>query len=578
MPQKKIKSIAAILQIVLGLILVAILGVMWGLPTGDLAFLKWIYAQRWYPWNAAWAAIAVVAAIILVSMWKDSDAHDPQEKPPAREDLDAALRKAFEGLVVIARQNGWVPPQIMKDKEAEIAKLTDQLRGFQHQLASSSDPAESKLSQCLEAGDLDAALREASQQVENVLKEAGKLPRDLYVLGAIHEFRFEWPDALTACRRAWQLSKDPDHGFKYAYMAQKLHHFSEAIAAYQALLLVYSDPAQRATALNNLGLLYHATQSMNQAEEAFAQALAACRKLAQANPDAWLPDIATTLNNLADLYGDTQRIKQAEEAYGEALDLRRKLAQDNPSAYLPDVATTLNNLANLYSDTQRMNQAEEAYAEALAAYRKLAQANPDAYRPDVAATLDNLANLYCATQRMNQAEEAYTEALGIRRNLAQANPEAFRPDVATTLDNLANLYGATQRMNQAEWAHTEALGIRRKLAQANPDAFLPCVSTTLNNLACFCFSAGRIPEAETHASGAESILDPFWQANPELHGNLMAKILWTRALVSEASQQPAAEACALARRALAAAYDPALKQSTQQLIDRTRPASQSPAP
>ncbi|MGA3082031.1 MAG: tetratricopeptide repeat protein [Terracidiphilus sp.] len=538
MPQKKIKSIAAILQIVLGLVLAAILGLVSGLLIGGLKFITWSNAQPWYsPWNAAWATIAVVAAMILVATWKNSDAHNPQqdahnpqqEEPATREDLDAALRNAFEGFVVIACQNGWVPPQILKDQEAEIARLTDQLRSFQHQLASSPDPVESKLSQCLEAGDFDAALREASQQVESVLKEAGNLPRDLYVLGAIHEFRFEWPQALTACRRAWQLSKDSEHGFKYAYLAQKLNHSSEAIAAYEALILVYFDPAQRAATLNNLGLLY----------------------------------------------SDTKDMKQAEKVYDEALAIRRKLAQAKPGAYRPDFAATLINLANLYSDTQRMKQAEEAFAEALAVYRKLAQANPGAYRPDVAATLDNLANLYCVTQRMNQAEEAYTETLGIRRNLAQANPGAYLPDVATTLDNLANLYSATQRMNQAEWALAEALTIRRKLAQANPDAYRPSVSTTLNNLACFCLSAGRIPEAETYAFRAEGILDPLWQADPELHGNQMARILWTRTLVSEASQQPAAEACALARRALAAANDPALKQSTQQFIDRTCPASQS---
>jgi tetratricopeptide (TPR) repeat protein len=519
MSQKKIKSIAAVLQIVLGLVLAAILGLVSGLLIGDPTFLKWSNAQSWNsPWNAAWATIAVVAAMILVAIWKNSDTHNPQEKPTAREDLDdleAALQETFEGLAVIALQNGWVPPQIQKDKEAEIAELTDQLRSFQHQLASSPDLAEFRLSQCLEAGDLDAALREASQQVESMLKEAGKLPRDLYILGAIHEFRFEWPSALASYRRAWQLSKDSEHGFKYAYIAQKLNYCSEAIAAYEALLLVYPDPAQRAIALNNLAALYSATQRINQAEEAFAEALAVYRKLAQANPGAWLPDIAATLNNLANLYSDTQRMMQAEEAYAEALDLHRKLAQANPGVYLPDVAMTLNNLAMLLSDTQRTNQAEQAYAEALTTLRKLAQANPGAYLPYVATTLNNLANLYYATQRMNQAEEAHAEALGIRRTLAQENPDAYLPDVATTLDNLANLYSATQRMNQAEWAFIEALIIYRKLAESNPDAYLPDVATTLNNLGALYSDTKRLKQAEQAFAEALTIRRELAQTNPD---------------------------------------------------------------
>jgi tetratricopeptide (TPR) repeat protein len=137
-----------------------------------------------------------------------------------------------------------------------------------------------------------------------------------------------------------------------------------------------------------------------------------------------------------------------------------------------------------------------------------------------------------------------------------------------TLNNIAILYKDTQRMKEAEQAYGEALAAYRKFAEANPDAYLPYVATTLNNLAILCLSAERIQEVETHAFEAEHILDPLWQENPELHGNQMARILWTRAQVCDASNEPTSEACALARRALAAAYDPALKQAIQQLIDR----------
>ena len=123
-------------------------------------------------------------------------------------------------------------------------------------------------------------------------------------------------------------------------------------------------------------------------------------------------------------------------------------------------------------------------------------------------------------------------------------------------------------MKEAEQAYAEALATYRKLAEANPDAYLPNVAMTLNNLAIPCFSGGRIQEAERHAFEAGEILDPLWRVNPELHGNQMAKILWMRALVSEASKGPAVETCAFARRALAAAYDPALKQDIQGLVNR----------
>jgi hypothetical protein len=136
-----------------------------------------------------------------------------------------------------------------------------------------------------------------------------------------------------------------------------------------------------------------------------------------------------------------------------------------------------------------------------------------------------------------------------------------------TLTNLAILYGDTQRPQKADNAFGAALAIYRSLSAANPDAFLPLVATTLNNLASFEHLAGRTQEAEAHASEAEKLLEPQWKANHELHGNLMARILATRALIAYTSQQPTS-ACAFARRAVTAAYDPILKQRIQKDIDR----------
>jgi tetratricopeptide (TPR) repeat protein len=671
-------------------------------------------------------------------------------------------RKMVEFLYQKALAEGKTEPLGAEDREKEIARLTSELQNLKDQLAARpAEPSDAELSVALDLGDLDSALRLKSRQVElrsgrvkRLKDEAAKLPRDLYELGTIHELRFEWPQALAAFREAWELGEDTDHGFKFAHFAQKLNHFNEAIAAYESLLRIYKAPSDRAVTLNNLAVLYRATQRLKQAEGAYAEALGIRRKLAEANPEAYLPDVAMTLNNLAILYSDTQRLQQAGEAYSESLDVYRKLAQANPEAYLPDVAMTLNNLgllyratqrlheaeevyaealgiyrklaeanpeaylpyvagtinnlANLYSDTQRLQHAGEAYAEALGIYRKLAETNPEAYLPDVAMTLNNLGLLYSDTQRLKEADEAYAEALCIRRKLAEANPEAYLPYVATTLNNLANLYSDTQRLQQAggayaealgiyrklaqanpgahlpdvamtlnnlgalyystqrqqqageayaealgiyrklaetnpeAWlpdvamtlnnlailysdtqrlqqageaysealsirrklaeanpqaylpnvattlnnlgvlyketqrlqqageAYAEALGIRRKLAEANPEAYLPDVASTLNNLAYFQFSQGRIEEAQANAMEAERILTSLWHANPELHGNRMARTLSTRALIAEAGQL-APEACALARRALAAAYDPGLKQSIQEIIDRLCP-------
>lgn len=60
----------------------------------------------------------------------------------------------------------------------------------------------------------------------------------------------------------------------------------------------------------------------------------------------------------------------------------------------------------------------------------------------------------------------------------------------------------------------------------------------------------------------------MWQREPEGHGDGMSRILMNQAFLCEAADKTATEACALARRGLAAAVDTDLKQKIQRHIDR----------
>ena len=67
------------------------------------------------------------------------------------------------------------------------------------------------------------------------------------------------------------------------------------------------------------------------------------RQLAEARPDAFLPDLATSLNNLSDRLSDLGRREEALAAIEEAVAIRRQLAEARPDAFLPDLAMSLNN-------------------------------------------------------------------------------------------------------------------------------------------------------------------------------------------------------------------------------------------
>ena len=126
------------------------------------------------------------------------------------------------------------------------------------------------------------------------------------------------------------------------------------------------------------------------AVQAGAQGLAPLRRLAEANPDAWLPDLASSLNNLGNRLAEAGRREEALAPTEEAVTIRRRLAQNNPDAWLPNLAASLNNLGVSLAEAGRREEALAPTEEAVTIRRRLAQNNPDAWLPDLATSLNNL--------------------------------------------------------------------------------------------------------------------------------------------------------------------------------------------
>ncbi|MFE6907948.1 hypothetical protein ACFVDK_15955, partial [Streptomyces erythrochromogenes] len=81
------------------------------------------------------------------------------------------------------------------------------------------------------------------------------------------------------------------------------------------------------------------------------------RTLTQANPAAFLPDLAASLNNLSVQQSDTGDHDAALTSITEAVHIRRTLTQANPAAFLPDLAASLNNLSNQQHERQHVDRA-----------------------------------------------------------------------------------------------------------------------------------------------------------------------------------------------------------------------------
>ena len=232
-----------------------------------------------------------------------------------------------------------------------------------------------------------------------------------------------------------------------------------------------------------------------------AAALAATRRLADsAEPSPG--QRAYWANRLSIRLSDVGERGEALVVAREAVELYRALAEASPQAYMPDLAMSLNNLANRLSEVGERGEALGVAREPVDLRRVLAEASPQAYTPDLAASLSNLANCLSAVGEPGEALVVAREAVDLRRVLADASPQAYTPDLAMSLNNLANHLSAVGERGEALVAAREAVELYRALAEDSPAAYTPDLAGALNNLANILSEVGKQDEAlETFVEG-----------------------------------------------------------------------------
>jgi tetratricopeptide (TPR) repeat protein len=250
-----------------------------------------------------------------------------------------------------------------------------------------------------------------------------------------------------------------------------------------------------AISLNNQSLRLSDLGRRESALEAIDEAVGVCRELAEAHPDAFMPELAGSLGNQSGRLSELGRREAALDAIEEAVSVYRELAKARPDKFLPHLAKSLNNQSVQLGGRGRREAALEAIEEAVTIYRQLAKARRDSFLPDLATSLNNQSVDLSEMGRRESALAAIEEALTIRRKLAKARPDAFLPDLATSLNNQSILLADLGRREAALEAVEEAVGVFRQLAEVRPHAFVPHLATSLNNQSGCLSDLGRRKEA-----------------------------------------------------------------------------------
>jgi len=314
----------------------------------------------------------------------------------------------------------------------------------------------------------------------------------------------------------------------------------EAVELYRALAEASPQAymPDLAMSLNNLANRLSEVGERGEALGVAREAVDLRRVLAEASPQAYTPDLAGSLNNLANRLSAVGERGEALRVAREAVDLRRVLAEASPQAYTPDLTRSLNNLANHLSAVGEHGEALVVAREAVEAYRVLAEASPQAYTPDLAGSLNNLAIRLSAVGEPGEALVVAREAVDLRRVLADASPQAYTPDLAASLSNLANCLSAVGERGEALVVAREAVDLRRVLAEASPQAYTPDLAMSLNNLANHLSAVGERGEALVAAREAVELYRALAEDSPAAYTPDLAGALNNLAnILSEVGKQ-----------------------------------------
>ena len=219
----------------------------------------------------------------------------------------------------------------------------------------------------------------------------------------------------------------------------------------------YTNHKLYASALNNLGYLYHVLEQYEPAEYLYRNALLVLKKTLGDKH----PYYATATNSLGFLMKQMGNYDEAEKLLIKSKNLRQEILGKNHAEY----STSLNSLGSFYQNIGEFKKAELYYQEAIGIRRNLA--NSENYAYSLSSALNNLAFLYVKMRNVDNAKLLHQEALQIRDSLLGKK----HLDYSNSLLNLAEIDLIERDFESAKKRLEEVEGIRHENLGTNTPSY-----------------------------------------------------------------------------------------------------------
>ncbi len=281
-----------------------------------------------------------------------------------------------------------------------------------------------------------------------------------------------------------------------------------------------------AKTLDTLGTIHARRGDDRAALRATAEAVEIYRRHcpADATRDA-RSSLAGALTNLSNRHTALRQFPAAAEASRRAVASYRALADALPDAHLPELATALTNASDAYD---RVGQASEAFAasrEAVEIYRALTSAQPAVYRADLARALTNFGGDLLRARQPVAALEGLEEAVDLWRKLIRSHGDIHRAALAEGLSNLALALVFNGRVPEALARADEATRLLEATPEETDAARLRARLRALQVLAALHTKLGQPGDGARAAARALTLLWPLLEAEPVQHREAAAVLL-----------------------------------------------------
>jgi len=324
---------------------------------------------------------------------------------------------------------------------------------------------------------------------------------------SIPAIRSETNRQITTEERFGEAASDPD----YAYEQAERLRDRPGLETTRAQLLLRAGNGFRKRA------------RFGQTERCFREAADIYAKIVFPAPDVQ-QDWAGALNNLAISLATLGRYEEALAVAEDAARIARKLAQDQPDLFLPDLAMSLQTLGNRLGDLGRNEEALATEQEALRTIQKLARVTSNNFTHDIATLLNNIGNQLSILGRNEEALVAGQEAVKTWRSLAELRPAESLSDLAVALQNLATVLSDLGRFEEALQGAREAIQIHEKLAGTRPDTFQRSLAMSYGALGSIFQDMKQFSDAADSFARGLRILTPLFRNAPKQFSRLMGDL------------------------------------------------------